>query len=117
MSCAQLPRLLHHDHTRICAFNCFSNVAALVPDDGSNPSIGKAGSGIENIAYHRRPCDRMEDLRTIGAHPGPLAGGQDDYSETRTWRFGLVGLTHATARRRSSDALTRRLASQDSNLG
>ena len=49
-----------------------------VVDDDDPLGAGRA-RGEQRPQDHRPPADRVQDLGQRGAHPGPLARGEDDH--------------------------------------
>ncbi len=54
------------------------DVVAARPDDERDRLDPGGADRRQHVRQHRAAGDRVQDLGTRGAHPRPLAGGEDD---------------------------------------
>ena len=69
-----------------------TDLLALVADDGDDPVRLDGGDGLEDVADHAAPGDRVQHLHGLGLHPGAAAGGEDDHGDARGAHAPRVGV-------------------------
>jgi hypothetical protein len=57
---------------------CLRHPFAPVPDDDHDPLGRQFGQRVEDVQDHGATAQAVQRLRTRRAHPGPLAGGEDN---------------------------------------
>ncbi len=72
-----LDELDLHGRRRVLHQGLGDPLGAVAHDDHDAPHVD-LGHGVEHVQNHRAPTQEVQGLGALGAHPGPLAGGQDD---------------------------------------
>ena len=68
---------------------------AAVADHHHRPVEVQLGQGVQDVQDHGPAAQPVQRLRALGAHPGPLAGGEHDRGQGyRRMRSGVA--RHAT---------------------
>ena len=72
-----------------------------VADDDDDAFERQLGERVDDVQHHRAPAQRVQHLGRAGAHPGALAGGEDDGGEGSVLahvRAMVLGLTLVNTR-------------------